>query len=534
MKHIAIFDSSLRDGAQAEGIHFSVDDKISIVKKLDALGVSYIEAGNPSSNPKDAEFFERVRLTPLKNAKLVAFGSTCRKGALVHEDKGCLALITADTEVISIFGKSWDMHVREVLQTTMEENLRMISDTIAFFTSHGREVFFDAEHFFDGYRANPKYALQTLQAAVDAGASTLVLCDTNGGSFPHEIAEVTKKVCSISNAAVGIHCHNDLGCAVASSIAAVRSGATQVQGTYLGFGERCGNANLSTIIPALQMKLGYNCIPKESLEDITYTARYIAEVSNYILPASMPIVGKSAFTHKGGMHVDGVRKLSASFESISPSAIGNTRHLLLSEVAGRSAIAAHLHELDPTITRSSPITAEVLEALKELEHKGYQFESAQASLEIFLLKKLGKLAPFFTLESFRIIGEQSDGQRQNSSAMIKVRVGEQTEITAAEGDGPVHALDCALRKALEVFYPTLAHTRLIDFKVRVIEQRAATASIVRVLIETTDGTSVWTTVGASADIIEASWNALVDSVEYKLLSDLRAGTLKMNPAKVQS
>lgn len=528
MGRVEIFDSTLRDGAQAEGVYFSVDDKLNIVKKLDALGVAYIEAGNPGSNPKDAEFFERVRLSPPRTARLVAFGATRRKGLTVDQDKNCIALIGADTEVISIFGKSWDLHVTEVLQTTPEENLNMIADTVRYFSEHGKTVFFDAEHFFDGYRANPEYAVQTLCAAAEAGAARLVLCDTNGGSFPHEVAAVTATMCARFNVGIGIHCHNDMGCAAANSIEAVRAGAVQVQGTCVGFGERCGNANLTTVIPALQMKLGYSCIPEENLRRITYTARFVAETANYTLPASMPVVGKSAFAHKGGMHVDGVQKLRGSFESISPEAVGNVRTLLLSEAAGRTAVASRLAALDPTVTRDSPVTYEVVEALKELEHKGYQFESAQASLEIFLLKKLGLLKPFFELESFRIIGEQAGGARQSSSAMVKVRVAGMSEITAAEGDGPVHALDCALRKALEVFYPTLAQTRLVDFKVRVMEQHAATASVVRVLIETTDGAAVWTTVGASADIIEASWNALTDSVEYKLLRDSRGGTLKMN------
>lgn len=527
MREIELFDSTLRDGAQAEGIHFSVDDKLEIVKKLDHLGISYIEAGNPASNPKDLEFFERVQRLSLKSAKLVAFGSTRRKETTVGEDKNCAALISANTGVVSIFGKSWDMHVTGVLKTTLEENLAMIRDTVSYFASHGKTVFFDAEHFFDGYRHNPEYAMLTLEAAASAGAARLVLCDTNGGSFPHEVSQITKTVCDGFDTLVGIHCHNDMGCAVANSIAAVHSGAVQVQGTYIGFGERCGNANLSTLIPALQLKLDCRCIPDEKLRHITHTARYIAEIANYTLPASTPIVGSSAFTHKGGMHVDGVQKMRESFESIPPEAVGNERSILVSEVAGRTAIANKLTRLDPAVTRDSPVTLAVMEELKELEHKGYQFESAAASLEIFLLKKLGMWRSFFELENFRIIGEQSGG-RQSSSAMIKVRVADMEEITAAEGDGPVHALDRALRKALEVFYPVLAHTRLIDFKVRVIEQRAATASIVRVLIVTTDGSTVWNTVGASADIIEASWLALVDSVQYKLLQDSRRGTLEMN------
>ncbi len=526
-RRIEIFDSTLRDGAQAEGIHFSVDDKLNIVRKLDKLGIPYIEAGNPGSNPKDFEFFERVRMLELRSAQLVAFGSTRRKDIAVEDDKNCRALIAADTEVIALFGKSWALHVENVLQTTRAENLRMIYDTIDYFVTHGKTVFFDAEHFFDGFRTDPGYAMETLRAAAQAGAQRLVLCDTNGGSFPADIADGVRAVRRELDIPVAIHCHNDLGCAVANSIEAVRCGAVQVQGTYIGFGERCGNANLSTLIPALQLKMGCRCIPDEAMKRVTHTARYIAEVANYILPASTPVVGKSAFAHKAGMHVDAVQKLHASFENFPPELVGNNRSLLISEVAGRTAVANRLAQLDPTVTRDSPVTQEVMDALKELEHRGYQFESAQASLEIFLLKKLGLFQPFFELENFRIIGEQSESHRQISSAMIKVRVGDRSEITAAEGDGPVHALDRALRKALEVFYPALAQTRLIDFKVRVVEQRAATASIVRVLIETTDGASVWTTVGASADIIEASWRALADSVEYKLLCDDRNGVLEV-------
>ncbi|WP_343252675.1 citramalate synthase [Ligaoa zhengdingensis] len=526
-RRIEIFDSTLRDGAQAEGIHFSVDDKLNIVRKLDKLGIPYIEAGNPGSNPKDFEFFERVRMLELRSAQLVAFGSTRRKDIAVEDDKNCRALIAADTEVIALFGKSWALHVENVLQTTRAENLRMIYDTIDYFVSHGKTVFFDAEHFFDGFRADPGYALETLRAAAQAGAQRLVLCDTNGGSFPADIADGVRAVRRELDIPVAIHCHNDLGCAVANSIEAVRCGAVQVQGTYIGFGERCGNASLSTLIPALQLKMGCRCITDEAMGRVTHTARYIAEVANYILPASTPVVGKSAFAHKAGMHVDAVQKLHASFENFPPERVGNNRSLLISEVAGRTAVANRLAQLDPTVTRDSPVTQEVMDALKELEHRGYQFESAQASLEIFLLKKLELFQPFFELENFRIIGEQSESHRQISSAMIKVRVGDRSEITAAEGDGPVHALDRALRKALEVFYPALAQTRLIDFKVRVVEQRAATASIVRVLIETTDGASVWTTVGASADIIEASWHALADSVEYKLLCDDRNGVLEV-------
>ena len=366
-RRIEIFDSTLRDGAQAEGIHFSVDDKLNIVRKLDKLGIPYIEAGNPGSNPKDFEFFERVRRLELRSAQLVAFGSTRRKDIAVEDDKNCRALIAADTEVIALFGKSWALHVENVLQTTRAENLRMIYDTIDYFVSHGKTVFFDAEHFFDGFRADPGYALETLRAAAQAGAQRLVLCDTNGGSFPADIADGVRAVRRELDIPVAIHCHNDLGCAVANSIEAVRCGAVQVQGTYIGFGERCGNASLSTLIPALQLKMGCRCITDEAMGRVTHTARYIAEVANYILPASTPVVGKSAFAHKAGMHVDAVQKLHASFENFPPERVGNNRSLLISEVAGRTAVANRLAQLDPTVTRDSPVTQEVMDALKELE-----------------------------------------------------------------------------------------------------------------------------------------------------------------------
>lgn len=520
MKRVSVLDSTLRDGAQGEGIHYSVEDKINIVKALDFAGIDYIEAGNPGSNPKDMEFFERVKSLRLKYARLAAFGPTRKVGARVEEDEGCRALILAGTDTVCIFGKSWDFQVQEVLRTTLQENLEMIRDTVGYFASHGKTVFFDAEHFFDGYKENPEYALSCLKTAEEAGAALLVLCDTNGGVFPDEagriIAEVREKV----RVPLGIHAHDDMGCAVALSIQAVQAGAAQVQGTFLGFGERCGNANLSAVIPSLQMKLGYRCVPEEKLTQLTHTARYLAEITNYILPRGMPYVGKSAFAHKGGMHVDGVMKNPRSFEHIPPEAVGNRRNILLSEVSGRTALLGKIQAIDPGQTKESPATIRALQAVKDLEHRGYQFESAGASLEILLYKQLGLFTSFFELEHFKIIGEQfASGQDHPSAAMVKVRVGAKEEITAAEGVGPVDALDKALRKALEVFYPALSNMRLIDYKVRVIEPRDATAAVVRVLIESTDGRQVWTTVGVSQDIIRASWLALVDSIEYKLLQD---------------
>ncbi|MDD3193604.1 MAG: citramalate synthase [Oscillospiraceae bacterium] len=524
MRQIEILDSSLRDGAQAEGIFYSLEDKLRIAYALDRIGIGYIEAGNPASNPKDMELFRRVSDNPFQNAKLVAFGATRRPDISAEKDPGCAALAAAGTDYVSIFGKSWDLHVSQVLNTSLPENLQMIRDTVSYFTRMGRTVFFDAEHFFDGYRNNPAYAVQTIQAAEEAGAARIILCDTNGGSFPEEIAAVIKAVRGICTAPLGIHCHNDMGCAVAASLMAAEAGCQQIQGTFLGYGERCGNANLSAIIPTLQLKKKYRCIPGALLPELTHTARYIAEIANYIIPASLPYVGKSAFSHKGGMHVDGVQKLRKSFEHIDPEAVGNRRNLLVSEMAGRTAILNRIMRVDPSVTKFSPITEQIIAKIKELEYHGYQFETALASVDVLIYKELGRMKEYFTLRHFKIIGEQSTEEGgQLASALIKIQVGDQEEITAAEGAGPVHALDRAMRKALEVFYPSLAKVRLIDYKVRVMTPEAATAAAVRVLIESTDGENVWTTVGASPDIIEASWKALVDSIEYKLLKDDQKG-----------
>ena len=523
-RHIEIFDTTLRDGAQGEGISFSLEDKLNIARKLCRLGIDFIEAGNPGSNPKDMEFFRRAGELPAERTRLVAFGSTRKKGSRAAEDEGCAALLSAGTRWVAVFGKCWDLHVRDVLRTTPEEDLAMIRDTVAFFRERGRQVIFDAEHFFDGYRSDPDFARAAVLAARDAGAQRVVLCDTNGGTFPGEIARVTGEMVSLLGVPVGIHTHNDTGCAVAGAMAAVEAGASQVQGTYIGFGERCGNANLSTVIPNLQLKLGYDCIPPERMVRLGKTARYIAEVTNLALPANMPYVGKSAFAHKGGMHVDGVAKNTHSFEHITPEAVGNSRHILLSEFAGRTAVASRISELDSSITRDSPVTAELIEKLKEMEYRGYAFESAAASFELFALRELGKYRPAFTLEYFKTLGEEPAVNLDRCcTAIVKVKVGESVELTSAEGDGPVHALDMALRKALEVFYPELSQVRLIDYKVRVMEGHMATAATVRVIIESSDGVSTWTTVGCSADIIDASWQALRDSMEYKLLKDGAAG-----------
>lgn len=522
-KQIAIFDSTLRDGAQAEGISFSVADKIKIVKILDDLGVSYIEAGNPGSNPKDLEFFTQVSQLKLKQAKLVGFGSTRRRNITAAEDRNVASLLQADTPVVAIFGKSWDFHVTEIIKTTLEENLNMIQDTLQFFVTKGKEVIFDAEHFFDGYINNPEYAMQALQAAVAGGATVLTLCDTNGGTFPSDVYKITKAVVdkfASDKITIGIHCHNDGGMGVANSIMAVEAGAAHVQGTFNGIGERCGNANLCTIIPNLQLKQGLHCIPEVNFKQLTITARTISEIANVQLNERDPYVGKSAFAHKGGMHIDGVNKSSDSFEHIAPELVGNERRILMSEVAGRSTVLAKMQSVDPTLTKDSKDIEQIMQKLKEMEHEGYQFEGAESSFSLLVRKHLGKYRPFFNLIYFRIIGESSSSANCNSSAMVKVAVDGQEEITAADGAGPVHALDKALRKALEVFYPELERVHLTDYKVRVLDTKTATAAKVRVLIESTDGVDSWTTVGVSTDIIEASWNALVDSMEHKLLKDM--------------
>jgi len=520
MNHkIQIFDSTLRDGAQGEGIQFSLADKLAIVRALDGIGIDYIEAGGTTS--KDLEFFAQAQNLPLKNSKLAAFGATRRAGISVADDASCAALLKAETPAVVIFGKSWDLHVEKIIQTTLTENLSMIFDTVEFFAKHGKEVIYDAEHFFDGCKANRDYALETLKAAIAAGTSRIVLCDTNGGCLPDEVAKIAAEVAAVIDTPLGIHCHNDTGCAVANSIMAVLSGCTQVQGTFLGFGERCGNANLSAVIANLQLKRGYLCIPPEQMKNLTSTARFIADVSNVSLTNDMPYAGKSAFAHKAGMHADGVSKIPESFEHIAPDKVGNARRFLMSEVAGRSAILEKISKIDGSLTKESAETQKIAERLKELEQEGYQFEAADASFELMVLKELGRYEKFFDLDYFTTIVEEPSGITEySSSAVIKITVDGRAEITAAEGDGPVHALDKALRKALEVFYPSLKNIHLCDYKVRVLDPQNATSAKVRVLIETTDGKDTWSTVGVSKDVIDASWKALVDAIEYKLIKDI--------------
>lgn len=517
-KKIKIFDSTLRDGAQGEGISFSVNDKLKIVKALDSLGIAYIEAGNPGSNVKDLEFFEKLRSVKLKNSSIVAFGSTRRKGISAAEDTNVASLIEANTPAIAIFGKSWDFHVTDIIKTNLDENLRMIYDTILYLKENNKEVIFDAEHFFDGYKSNPEYALNALKAAVDGGADSIVLCDTNGGTFPDDIYEITRKVSDTFDVEVGIHCHNDCGMAVANSIMAVKAGATHIQGTYIGFGERCGNANLSTIIANLQLKMKLECIPDDKIQKLTTSARYVSEISNLKLAHGMPYVGGGAFAHKGGMHIDGVLKAASSFEHVSPELVGNRRRFLMSEVSGKSTVLPLIKKVDSTISKDSPEAQEIIDKLKELEHEGYQYEGAEASFELVIRKFLGKYTSPFKIDSFKTIGEHSILSNDfMASSIIKVIVDDQEEITAEQGNGPVNALNKSLRKALEIFYPQLKEVHLTDYKVRVLDAENATSAKVRVLIESTDGKEFWTTVGVSTDIIEASLIALRDSIEYKLI-----------------
>lgn len=517
MSEIIILDSTLRDGAQTQGISYTVEDKLKIVKRLDDLGIDYIEAGNPGSNPKDLEFFERVKKIRLDHSRLVAFGSTKRVGIPVEEDPNVRSLLAAGTDTVVIFGKSSNFQVTDILKTTLDENLSMIYDTVKYFKSMNKSVFYDAEHFFDGYASNPGYAVETLKAAADAGADSLCLCDTKGGCLPMDIFNITGKVGTEFDLPIGIHCHNDIGMAAAGTILAVQAGATQVQGTINGFGERCGNANLCTIIPTLQLKMGYRCIPNERLSGISSVARAISEIANVIHDERAPYVGKAAFAHKAGMHADAVVKNTAAYELIDPELVGNERIFLMSEVAGRSAVLNLVRKVKPSLTKNSPETTLIIEKLKEMEHEGYQYEGAESSFELIIRKILGKYRPSFELKDFKVIvNEPARSNEYNSSAIIKVKVGDQEEITAAEGSGPVNALDNAARKALSKFYPGINEMKLTDYKVRVLDSTAATAARVRVLIESADGDEVWTTIGVSTDIIEASWKALVDSIEYKL------------------
>lgn len=514
---IDIFDSTLRDGAQARGINYSLSDKLHMLALLDGLGVDYIEAGNPASNPKERQFFEEANKLALKNARLVAFGSTRRKDTRVEEDAGVKALTDAGTQAVAVFGKAWDLHATEVLGTTLEENLAMIYDTLRYLKETGREVIFDAEHFFDGYKANPDYALAVLKEAARAGADVLVLCDTNGGTMPHELAEAVKASLAAVDTKLGIHAHNDTELAVANSVTAVTLGARHVQGTLLGYGERSGNARLSSIIPNLQLKMGYDCIG-ETIEQLYEVCREAAEITNLPFDETLPYVGRNAFAHKGGMHIDGLRKAKGSFEHIEPSLVGNSREFLLSEVAGKSAMAEKLKDEFPEVAADKDKVSRLMEKLKVLESEGYSFEGAESSFRLFVMKELGLREPKFSLMHFKVNDEPSHADAFGVHAVVKVNVDGETRMAAAEGNGPVNALDKALREALGGFFPVLKDVSLTDYRVRVLNGNAATAARVRVVIESSDGKDYWRTMGVSPDVIEASLFALIDSIDHVLLS----------------
>lgn len=516
MSRIQIYDTTLRDGSQGEGINFSLSDKLLITQRLDALGVDFIEGGYPLSNPKDAEYFQAVRALPLQHARVAAFGMTRRKGVAAAEDICIRALLDAGTPVVTLVGKTWDLHVLEVLGTTLEENLRMIGDSVACCRAVGREVFYDAEHFFDGYRNNPEYALQTLRAAEAAGAAVIILCDTNGSTLPEEIIAGVAAARKALQVGLGIHCHNDCDVAVANSLAAVAHGATQVQGTMNGIGERCGNADLVSVIANLVLKRGREVMRPDSLVHLTEVSRYVYELANMNYRASQPFVGSSAFAHKGGMHVHAVSKLAASYEHLDPTLVGNERRILLSELSGRATILAKARDA----VRDNPaLTKAVLERVQELEHEGYEFEAAEASFDLLVKKLAGQYRPKFERLSYRVNIETDYRRKPLTEATVKIKVGDAVQHTVSEGDGPVNALDSALRKALLPHFPQLAEMQLDDYKVRVVNAGAATAARVRVVIESRDHGRVWSTVGVSENIIEASWLALVDSFEHKLFQD---------------
>lgn len=511
-----LYDTTLRDGAQGQSVTFSLQDKEQIFQRLDEVGMHFIEAGNPASNPKDAELYERLRTWRPKHARLVAFGSTHRVGVRAHEDAGLNVLAGVGCECAAIFGKSWDFHVTDVLRTTLQDNLNMIFDSVQFLVRAGKTVFFDAEHFFDGYAANPRYALETLEAARSAGAEFLVLCDTNGGTLPEDIRNTVAEVCKRYAGHVGIHCHNDSGVAVAGSLTAVRMGATMVQGTVNGLGERCGNADLCAVIPNLVLKMKVDCFP--ALHEITALSHFVSSVANLAHDGRMPYVGQSAFTHKGGMHIDGVLKNPRTFEHIRPEAVGNSRSFVISDLAGRNSLINRIHEVDPTVDRDSPIVQHIFHKLKQMEFEGYHFEDADDSFLLMVRKQLGLYQRFYEVLDFQVFCQRPEDVT-STIATIKVRVGNQVEVTAAEGDGPVNALDCALRKVLTIFYPQLEKLRLTDFKVRVVSD-GGTASRVRVFIRSTDGVHSFGTVGVSTSILQAAWTALVDSIDAMLLCSL--------------
>ncbi len=514
---IKLYDTTLRDGTQAEDISFLLEDKIRIAHKLDELGIHYIEGGWPGSNPKDVSFFKDIKKERLHQAKIAAFGSTRRSKITADRDNNLKTLVAADPDVITIFGKAWDLHVREALRVPLEENLDMIFDSIRFLKQKCSEVFYDAEHFFDGYRANPQYAIKTLKAAEDAGADCIVLCDTNGGTLPFELQSIIADIRKQISTPLGIHTHNDSECAVANTLYAVESGVVHVQGTINGFGERCGNANLCSIIPSLKLKMQHDCISDEQLAKLREISRFVYELANLSPNKRQPFVGNSAFAHKGGVHVSAIERNPETYEHMRPELVGNSTRILISDLSGRSNIMAKAKQFMIDLDSKDPITLEILENIKDMENRGYQFEGADASFELLMKKAIGSHRKYFNILGFRVLDEKcGEDQRPQAEATIKVKVGGKVEHTAAEGSGPVNALDNAIRKALEKFYPKLKEVKLLDYKVRVLPAGQGTASAIRVLIESGDKHSRWGTVGVSDNIIDASYQALIDSIDFKL------------------
>ena len=517
MPHIQTYDTTLRDGAQGEGVNFSLEDKLLIARRLDSMGFDFVEGGYPLSNPKDAEFFQKLAQKPLENSKACAFGMTRRRGCKPADDIGMKSLLDSQAPVITIVGKTSDFHAKEVLGVSLEENLAMIRETVEYLVGEGREVIYDAEHFFDGWKANPEYAAQTIQAAAEAGASTIVMCDTNGGSLPEEVAEITRDAGSKVDKPLGIHTHNDGELAVANALSAIDAGAIHVQGTINGLGERCGNADLISVIANLALKKkGYDLLAGKGIEHLTELSRYVYEIANMHFRNGQAFVGPSAFAHKGGMHVHAVAKVSSSYEHIEPAAVGNERRILVSELSGRSNIIAMAtkHNLQD----DKDLMAGILKQVVDLENQGYQFEAAEASFELLVMRTAGTYQPHFELVQYHT-SVVSRGGQPITEATIKLLVDDKLRHEVAEGDGPINALDAALRKALNGHFPSLNQMHLVDYKVRVINSDAATAASVRVVIESKDETDTWGTVGVHENIIEASWNALVDSIEYKLCKE---------------
>ena len=517
---VLIYDTTLRDGTQGYQISFSAEDKLRIARRLDDAGFHYIEGGWPGSNPRDMRFFRMAGEVEFKQARLTAFGSTRKPGLSPDDCPNIRALLEANTPVVTIFGKSWDLHATEILGISLDENLSLISDSVRHLKSKGKEVIYDAEHFFDGYKNNPQYALKTIQVALDAGADNIALCDTNGGTLTWELSEIFKDVASlIPPERLGIHAHDDCGLAVANSLSAVMLGAAMVQGTVNGYGERCGNADLISVIGNLDLKMGKRCLPESSVRRLTGLSRYVSDIANTPHVKSKPFVGSNAFAHKGGVHVSAISKNSAAYEHTDPELVGNRRRVIVSDLSGRSNIEHKARELGIDLGKDSGVSKKIVRDIKKMEDEGYQFDAADGSLSLLMKRAIGSIREPFSLESFRVIDEKTKDDSSHSQSMIKISVGGEYEITAAEGNGPVNALDNALRKALSKFYPRISEMNLVDFKVRILEGTDGTAAKVRVLLESRDDSEEWTTIGVSENIIEASWHALVDSMQYKLSKD---------------